>query len=116
MRCNSRGFLIFSLEKFPPLCAESDTQAATECVMTVLMNWCGAWAEMFPYPPLADLGRVKTLLELHDPQLCAHLLACGAGPDVFAWPLLRTAMSEVLPKQDVWNLLACQSLHVVGTI
>lgn len=73
--------------------------------MTVLMNWCGTWAEMFPYPPLSDLGRVKSLLDFHDPQLCSHLLACGAGPDVFAWPLLRTALSEVLPKQDVRKLV-----------
>ena len=56
---------------------------------------------MFPYPPLSELGRVKTLLELHDPQLAAHLALCGAGPDVYAWPMLRTAFSEVLTRDEV---------------
>jgi hypothetical protein len=78
-----------------------DAIGACEAVMTVLLNWCGGWAEMFPYPPLSELGRIKALLEFHDSQLADHLLACGAGPDVFAWPMLRSLLSEVLPREDV---------------
>ena len=69
--------------------------------MTVLLNWCGSWTEMFPYPPLSELGRVRVLLELHDPQLSDHLSACGASADAFAWPMMRTVFSEVLSREQV---------------
>ncbi len=71
--------------------------------MSTLLNWCGGWAETFPYPPLADLARVDELLKHHDPQVAAHLSACGVGPELFAWPLLRSAFSEVLTRDQVWS-------------
>lgn len=81
--------------------AEGDSLSLCEAVMAVLLNWCGTWAEMFPYPPLGELGRVRMLLEYHDPQLADHLQQCNATPDVFAWPMLRTLLSEVLSRDEV---------------
>lgn len=81
--------------------ADGDGLSLLESVMCVLLNWCTTWAETFPYPPLSDLGDLASLLEFHDPQLAAHLQACGAGSEAYAWPMLRTLMSEVLSRDEV---------------
>jgi hypothetical protein len=96
--------------------AGADELSAFECVMSVLLNWCGTWAETFPYPPLLDLGVVEELLRHHDPQLAHHLGLCGAGPEVYAWPLMRTALSEVLTREEVgasWPNIAQHALSVM---
>jgi hypothetical protein len=81
--------------------AEGDDLSAFECVMAVLLNWCATWAETFPYPPLAEMGRIDSLLRYHDPEVAEHLTVCGLGPEQYAWPIMRSAFSEVLTRDDV---------------
>ena len=78
-----------------------DDLAAFEATLSVLSHWQRHFLCCFPHPPVPLLHSVEAALRLHDPQLIAHLVAIGAGPQVYAWPLLRSAFTEVLPR-EVW--------------
>jgi WD40 repeat protein len=82
----------------------ADDEVCTEAVMAVLVNWGAHFVETLPHPPVPLLGRLHALLAHWDPQLAAHLEACGADPVRYAWPMLRSAFSEVLTR-DEWETL-----------
>lgn len=82
----------------------SDDLICTEAVMTVLVNWGTYFVETLPYPPLPLLARVHSLLSYWDAPLALHLEACGVDPVRYAWPLLRSACSEVLTRNE-WEIL-----------
>ena len=79
-----------------------------ETLMLVLGNWGGGWTEALPYPPIPTLSASHALLAHWDPQLAEHLERLGADPTLTLWPLLRSALSEVLPRGDweaLWDML-----------
>lgn len=82
----------------------SDDLSAFECVMTVLINWGRHWIETLPHPPVPLLARVHVLLQHWDAPLAAHLQAAGVDPSRYAWPILRSGFSEVLPRKE-WEML-----------
>lgn len=116
---------VFGEAPFVPLLAfpfvklfDADEEAALETVMMVLLNWAGSWLETFPRPPapvrtcafghlaicllkvIQVLAIVHRILTHFDAPLAAHLRECGVDSTVYAWPLLRSAFSEVLTRSE----------------
>lgn len=83
---------------------QRDDLAAFETVLTVLLNWGSSWVETFPHAPLQLMGQAELLLQHHDPELADHLRRCGVDAQRFAWPMISTAFTEVLAK-DEWLVL-----------
>ena len=75
-----------------------------EAVAAILTNWSRHWAESLPHPPIHALARTHILLAFWDNPLAVHLEEVGASPIVYAWPMLKSAFSEALPRR-VWELL-----------
>ncbi|XP_057321292.1 TBC1 domain family member 31 [Microplitis mediator] len=113
--------LTFSkLVKFCPMLAESsfipefifpflmvfkkDHLLAYEATLTVILNYCQKWFEYHPFPPLNILGIIENILAEVDPVLIKHYYEKNITSTVYAWPLLRTAMSEVLTDCE-WLIL-----------
>jgi hypothetical protein len=69
--------------------------------MSVLLHWEREFLCTFPHPPIPLLSAVDRALRLHDSDLAKKLASLGAGPQVYAWPLLRSAFTEVLAR-DEW--------------
>ena len=88
--------------------SSSPALLAFEATAAFLLNWGGHWLETLPLPPVPLLARCHILLSFWDPPLAQHLEACGADPTFYAWPPLRAALSEVLPRQlwaGLWDHL-----------
>jgi hypothetical protein len=83
---------------------DSTGQVALEATMAVLVNWCRRFVEILPHPPLLLLSSLHLVLRHYDLPLAQHLEACGADSVRYAWPLLRSVMSEVLTR-DEWETL-----------
>jgi hypothetical protein len=77
-----------------------DGLAATETVMTLLVNWMADWFDAYPHPPLPVLNKVERLLGIHDPELLRHLVKVGCPATSYAWPLLSTLFTETLSKGE----------------
>ncbi|KAL1524762.1 hypothetical protein AB1Y20_019645 [Prymnesium parvum] len=89
----------------------ADGVGAFEAAATVLNNWCRHFYTCHPNPPIEVLGAAANLLEYHVPHLSQHLTSIGAGPDVWAWPLLQSLFGRVLQPSDwsmLWDHLLCQ--------
>ena len=96
---------------FPWLLAfGADDLGAFEAAATVLSVWAQAFFTCHPQPPPEMLGATDALLSHHAPALHAHLHQVDAGPDAWAWPLLRSFFARVLPREDwatLWDHLLC---------
>eukprot|EP01138_Halocafeteria_seosinensis_P011937 gb/GECG01012200.1/.p1 GENE.gb/GECG01012200.1/~~gb/GECG01012200.1/.p1 ORF type:complete len:1480 (+),score=223.93 gb/GECG01012200.1/:1-4440(+) len=90
----------------------SDLHMATEFLMSFFLNFGSHWLESVPLPPLPLLSHVDVLLEHHDANLAVHLGKLGLSSIDYAWPLLRSAFSEVLNRQEwatLWDHLIAYS-------
>lgn len=68
------------------------------------MNYCQKWFEYHPLPPLNVLGIIENILLQADPALLNVFCERGITSSEYAWPLLKTAMSEVLSGPE-WLIL-----------
>jgi hypothetical protein len=60
------------------------------------VNWCQFWFEYFPLPPVNVLAMVENVLMEHDPELLVFLTNKNVSTELYAWPILKTAFSEIL--------------------
>ncbi|GBG34695.1 TBC1 domain family member 31 [Hondaea fermentalgiana] len=91
-----------------------DELAAFETIMLVIFRCCGHWFESFPHMPVFVLARVEKLLETVDPSLLAHLVEREVTSEAYAWPMLRSALTEVLDKKNwlcFWDHVVMQMHH-----
>jgi hypothetical protein len=83
---------------------ECNELAAFETIMCVLLHWGCGWLDTLPHAPIPVLCMAEELLERHDQQLHQHFAKVGLSAQVYAWCLIRTLLTEALPRQD-WLVL-----------
>lgn len=86
----------------------ADPTAASETLIMVWTTWARGWLETAPLPPSGLLGSMFAALQATDPELAQHMARCGADGTVCFWPMLRSVLSEVLPKESwcvIWDTL-----------
>lgn len=86
------------------LSLQKDPLLSFELILSILLNYCQNWLEYSPLPPLNVLGIIENMLLEADPVLLNTFCEHGITSSEYAWPLLRTAMSEVL-SGDEWLIL-----------
>ena len=79
---------------------EADDLGAFEISMSVLLHWEREFLCTFPHPPIPLLSAVERALRIHDSELVDKLVWLGTGPQIYAWPLLRSAFSGVLGVEE----------------
>ncbi|CAN0461476.1 unnamed protein product, partial [Phaeothamnion confervicola] len=104
------GFVFPLLRVFP-----HDDVLALEAATTLLCCWATPWFACFPQPPAPTLMAAQALLAAADPRLSEHLSRIGAGPVLWAWPLLKAMLTPVL-RRAVWlrlmdGLVAAAAAH-----
>lgn len=96
---------------------QKDPLLAFELILSILLNYCQNWFEYHPLPPLNILGIVENILLEADPMLLNAFCEHGITSSEYAWPLLRTAMSEVLSGNEwliLWDhLITSQKLSLL---
>nr|CAD7432689.1 unnamed protein product [Timema monikensis] len=107
LSCLSHWSTLFGQVKYLPAFVfpfvkvlQNDPLACFEVVLTIIVNWCQFWFEYFPFPPINILAMVENVLEEHDPDLLEYLCQAKVTSQLYAWPLLHTAFSEVLVKNE----------------
>lgn len=83
---------------------QRDPLLAFEASLSILLNYCQKWFEYHPFPPLNILGIIENILLEADPVLLNTFCEHGVTSTEYAWPLLQTAMSEIL-SEDEWLIL-----------
>ena len=83
---------------------QKDLLLGFELILSILLNYCQKWFEYHPLPPLNVLGIIENILLQADPPLLNIFCERGITSSEYAWPLLKTAMSEVLSGPD-WLIL-----------
>ncbi|XP_017888130.1 TBC1 domain family member 31 [Ceratina calcarata] len=83
---------------------QKDQLLGFELILSILLNYCQKWFEYHPLPPLNVLGIIENILLQADPALLNVFCERGITSSEYAWPLLRTAMSEVLSSSE-WLIL-----------
>ncbi|XP_072760455.1 TBC1 domain family member 31 [Anoplolepis gracilipes] len=83
---------------------QKDPLLAFELILSILLNYCQKWFEYHPLPPLNILGIIENILLEADPALLNIFCEHGITTSEYAWPLLQTAVSEVL-SGDEWLIL-----------
>ncbi|VDP76287.1 unnamed protein product [Echinostoma caproni] len=89
---------------------QSNVMHAFEVVATVLMNWCATWFEYFPNPPINILCMIENLLAHADPELYNHFVRNEITTEIYAWPLLQSAFSEIFTENEwliLWDTILC---------
>nr|XP_023015436.1 TBC1 domain family member 31 [Leptinotarsa decemlineata] len=69
-----------------------------------VVNWCQHWFEYFPLPPVNILAMIENILLEHDPELLHHYASNNITSNIYVWPLLETAFSEVLTSSEWLHL------------
>ncbi len=77
---------------------EHDDLVLFEVIVSILTHWCQNWFVAYPQPPVSLLQTVEDVLSHEDPELASHFRKLGFHPVQYAWPLLQTMFSEVMPK------------------
>ncbi|KZC11755.1 WD repeat-containing protein 67 [Dufourea novaeangliae] len=75
---------------------QKDPLLGFELIISILLNYCQKWFEYYPLPPLNVLGIIENILLQADPALLNVFCERGITSSEYAWPLLKTVMSEVL--------------------
>ncbi|CAH8431491.1 unnamed protein product [Dicrocoelium dendriticum] len=91
---------------------QSHLLQAFEVVATILINWCSAWFEYFPSPPINVLCMIENLVAYNDQELYHHLVKCQVTTEIYAWPLLQTCLSESFTQEEwlqLWDTILCSS-------
>ncbi|XP_020282987.1 TBC1 domain family member 31 isoform X2 [Pseudomyrmex gracilis] len=83
---------------------QKDPLLGFELILCILLNYCYNWFEYHPLPPLNILGIIENILLEADPALLNTFCKHGIATSVYAWPLLRTTLSEVLSGNE-WLIL-----------
>ncbi|KAF7993842.1 hypothetical protein HCN44_011111 [Aphidius gifuensis] len=83
---------------------KNDSLAAFEMSLTIIMNFCKNWFEYHPLPPINILGIIENILMEVDPELLGYYCQINVTSSEYAWPLLRTTLSEVLTANE-WLIL-----------
>lgn len=73
--------------------------------MTFFLHWGSRFLVTFPQPPVPVLAGMELALRRADRELAAHLRSLSVGALLFGWPLLRSAFSEVLHREDWLRLM-----------
>ncbi|XP_054008028.1 TBC1 domain family member 31 [Hylaeus anthracinus] len=83
---------------------QKDPLLGFELILSILLNYCQKWFEYHPLPPLNVLGIIENILLHADPSLLNIFCERGITSSEYAWPLLKTAMSEILSDTE-WLIL-----------
>ncbi|OAD55685.1 WD repeat-containing protein 67, partial [Eufriesea mexicana] len=83
---------------------QKDLLLGFELILSIFLNYCQKWFEYHPLPPLNVLGIIENILLQADPFLLNTFCEYGITSSEYAWPLLNTAMSEVLSATE-WLIL-----------
>lgn len=83
----------------------NDDLLVFEIVLALILQYQQVWYEGYPGEPVVVLGAVEQILEFEDPKLVAHLRENAFTPQVYAWPLLKTLFTDVLPRDDWLRLM-----------
>lgn len=83
---------------------QKDPVLAFEAILSILMNYCQKWFEYHPLPPLNILAIIENIFLETDPTLLHIFCERKITSTDYAWPLLRTTLSEVL-SADEWLIL-----------
>jgi len=83
-----------------PFCRviEHDDLILFEIIVSLMFHWFQNWYTAFPQPPVTLLQMVEDCITKEDPELANFFIKMGFHPVQYAWPLLQTMFSEVLPK------------------
>lgn len=84
---------------------DKDDLGAFEAAMSFLLHWGSRLLVTFPQPPVPVLAGMELALRRVDPKLASHLEKLSIGALSYGWPLLRSAFSEVLSRDDWLRLL-----------
>ncbi|XP_034946179.1 TBC1 domain family member 31 [Chelonus insularis] len=79
-----------------------------EAILTILLNFCQKWFDYYPFPPLNILNIIENILIEMDPNLIRFYYDKKITSLHYAWPLLKTLMSEVLEEIEwltLWDHL-----------
>eukprot|EP00752_Nemacystus_decipiens_P006940 g6230.t1 len=82
-----------------------DDLGAFEACLSFFLHWGSRLLVTFPQPPIPILAGMELSLARADPELAAHLASLEVGALSYGWPLLRTAFSEVLDREDWLRLI-----------
>jgi hypothetical protein len=86
--------------------------AALEFALTFFFHWGARWMQHFPHAPVPLLAACETALARTDPELARHLRRLRLPPARSVWPLLRSVLSEVLPRDQwlaLWDAIVCHA-------
>lgn len=68
--------------------------------LIILVNWSQHWFEYYPLAPVNVLAMIENMLMEHDPELLHHFSSYSITSNLYAWPLLETAFSEILTSKE----------------
>lgn len=71
--------------------------ACFESICTIIINWCQHWFEYYPLTPFNILAIIENIFYEHDPEILNFFTTLKLSSSIYAWPLLSSAFSEVLP-------------------
>ncbi|KAA0161137.1 hypothetical protein FNF31_03978 [Cafeteria roenbergensis] len=83
-----------------------------ELCIAMVLNFAATFLQAFPMAPVQTLGAAEAALRTCDPRLADHLAMLGVTPERWAWPLLRSAFSEALPRSRwvrLWDGLVARA-------
>ena len=73
--------------------------------MSFLLHWGSRMLVTFPQPPVPILVGMELALRRVDRELSAHLKSLSMGALCYGWPLLQSAFSEVLARDEWLRLM-----------
>jgi hypothetical protein len=88
--------MIFPFIKVIP----NDDLLVFEIILALITHYQQTWYEGYPAEPIVVLNAIERVLEVEDPKLLSHLRGQAFTPQVYAWPILATLFTEVLPRED----------------
>ncbi|CAM9502399.1 unnamed protein product [Ectocarpus sp. 6 AP-2014] len=77
-----------------------DDLGAFEAAVSFFLHWGSRLLVTFPQPPVPVLAGMELALQRADRELAAHLKSLSVGALSYGWPLLRSAFSEVLAREE----------------